>query len=68
MADSPGRVLCAHEYVLMQDSCPGCDHEGYTPHPADVVPVRPRWAKRTLRRCRRCGQVGSARVHAKEQR
>lgn len=57
------RVLCSHDYVLMQDSCPGCDHESETPHPAEPVAVRPAWAKGPMKRCRRCGQRPSHRIH-----
>jgi uncharacterized Zn finger protein len=57
------RVLCAHGYVLMQDSCPGCDHMGETPHVADVVRVVPSWTATVHRRCRQCGLVGSAKIH-----
>lgn len=59
----PPRVRCAHDYYLLQDSCPGCDREQETPHPADPVDVWPTWAKRAMRRCRRCGLVPSDRVH-----
>lgn len=59
----PGRVLCAHGYVLMQDSCPCCDREQETPHEADPVAVHPRWAKRPLRRCRRCSLVTAHQIH-----
>lgn len=58
------RPLCAHGYVLMQDSCPGCDHATETPHPADPVSVRPSWATRDYRRCRRCAQIPSHPIHA----
>jgi uncharacterized Zn finger protein len=57
------RVLCAHNYVLMQDSCPGCDAEGETSHTAEPVKVKPSWATRVLTRCRRCSQVPSHRIH-----
>lgn len=62
-AGPPERVRCAHDYWLMQDSCPGCDHEQETPHEADPVTVRPRWAKRDMRRCRRCALVPSHKIH-----
>lgn len=62
-AGPPKRVRCAHDYWLMQDSCPGCDHEQETPHEADPVTVRPRWAKRDMRRCRRCALVPSHKIH-----
>jgi len=58
-----GTVRCAHEYGLMRDSCPGCDHEQETPHEADPVTVRPSWAKRNMRRCRRCALVPSHPIH-----
>ncbi|MGW7514804.1 hypothetical protein ACWGJ2_04350 [Streptomyces sp. NPDC054796] len=56
-------VLCAHGYGLLRDSCPGCDAAEERPHTADPVTVRPSWAKRAMRRCRRCAQVPSARIH-----
>lgn len=64
---APQRVRCVHDYVLLQDSCPGCDHAQETPHTADPVTVRPRWAKRDMRRCRRCALQPSARIHHREQ-
>ncbi|MFJ2196935.1 hypothetical protein [Streptomyces violaceusniger] len=60
---TPERVRCAHNYLLMQDSCPGCDAEQETPHEADPVAVRPRWAKGDMRRCRRCALVPSHAIH-----
>lgn len=60
---TPARIQCAHGYVLMQDSCPGCDAEQDTPHEADPVTVRPRWAKGTMRRCRRCALRPSHYIH-----
>lgn len=62
------RPLCAHDYVLMQDSCPGCDAERERPHQADPVTVRPRWANRDMRRCRRCALVPSDRIHQEARR
>lgn len=59
----PTVVECAHGYGLLRDSCPGCDHEEETPHEADPVTIRPEWAKRSTRRCRRCGQVPSHPIH-----
>ncbi|MGA5084072.1 hypothetical protein [Streptomyces pseudogriseolus] len=59
----PTVVDCAHGYGLMRDSCPGCDHETETPHDADPVTIRPTWAKRNMRRCRRCGCVPSHPIH-----
>jgi hypothetical protein len=56
-------VLCAHHYGLMRDSCPGCDAEQEVPHEADPVTVRPTWAKRDMRRCRRCALVPSHAIH-----
>jgi len=58
-----GRVRCVHGYVLMQDSCPGCDAESERPHPADMVTVRAEWMKRPGRRCRRCSLTERASVH-----
>nr|WTB07414.1 hypothetical protein OG546_26255 [Streptomyces antimycoticus] len=60
---TPERVRCTHNYWLMQDSCPGCDAEQETPHEADPVAVRPRWAKGDMRRCRRCALVPSHAIH-----
>jgi hypothetical protein len=62
-AGTPERVRCAHDYWLMQDSCPGCDAEQETPHAADPVTLRPAWARRDMRRCRRCGLVPSHAIH-----
>ncbi|MHC3392053.1 hypothetical protein ACLQ2E_21700 [Streptomyces lavendulocolor] len=59
------RVLCAHGYVLMQDSCPGCDHESETPHQADPVRVVPSWTSTPHKRCRRCSLRPSDRIHTK---
>lgn len=61
---TPERVRCAHDYWLMQDSCPGCDAEQETPHEADPVTVRPTYAKRDMRRCRRCALVPSHAIHS----
>lgn len=58
------KVLCDHGYFLMQDSCPGCDHMGETPHVADPVTVQPSWAKRNMRRCLKCGKAPSHRIHS----
>ncbi|MDH6116879.1 putative Zn finger protein [Kitasatospora sp. GAS204A] len=60
---STARILCAHGYVLMQDSCPGCDSAEETPHPADPVKVRPSWSSRTLTRCRTCGKTPGHQIH-----
>ncbi|MEV2203756.1 hypothetical protein AB0E11_27870 [Streptomyces fradiae] len=60
---APTVVRCAHGYGLLRDSCPGCDHEQETPHDADPVTVRPTWAKRDMRRCRRCGLTPSHAIH-----
>jgi hypothetical protein len=57
------QIRCAHGYGLMRDSCPGCDHMQETPHAADPVRVKPRWAKRQMRRCRHCALVPSHRIH-----
>ncbi|MEV7123965.1 PP2C family protein-serine/threonine phosphatase [Kitasatospora griseola] len=62
-AASTSRVLCAHGYVLEQNSCPGCDAAEDAPHPADPVRVHPAWAPRPLTRCRTCGQPSRRRVH-----
>ena len=63
MSVNYSRVLCAHGYYLLQDSCPGCDHECETPHEAEPVKVKPGWAMRVMTRCRRCGGVASDRIH-----
>lgn len=63
MTPAPARVHCTHRYVLLQDSCPGCDAEQERPHPADPVTVRPAWATRDMYRCRRCTLPPSARIH-----
>ena len=60
---TPTVVACAHGYGLLRDSCPGCDHEQDTPHEADPVTIRPRWAKRDMRRCRRCALRPSHYIH-----
>lgn len=57
------KVLCAHGYTLMHDSCPGCDWESERPHTADMVKVAPAWSDTPHLRCRRCSQVGAHRVH-----
>lgn len=57
------KFLCAHGYVLLQDSCPGCDAEQERPHKADPVKVVPSWSKRTHTRCRRCSLAPSAAIH-----
>ncbi|WND36945.1 hypothetical protein RI578_22825 [Streptomyces sp. BB1-1-1] len=62
----PTVVECAHGYGLLRDSCPGCDHEGETPHEADPVTIRPEWAKRNMRRCRRCTLRPSHPIHRAE--
>jgi hypothetical protein len=59
------RVLCAHGYVLMQDSCPGCDHEAETPHQGDPVKVVPSWTSTPHTRCRRCSLRPSDLIHTK---
>lgn len=63
MTDDYSRVRCAHGYVFLQDSCPGCDSEGETPHEAEPVQVKPGWAMRVMTRCRRCGEIPSHRIH-----
>ncbi|MFE5851993.1 hypothetical protein ACFQ61_02035 [Streptomyces sp. NPDC056500] len=60
-------VLCAHAYGLLRDSCPGCDAEQEQPHAAEPVAVKPAWAKRAIRRCRRCALVPSHRIHKAHQ-
>ncbi|MFD8151724.1 hypothetical protein ACFV28_13365 [Streptomyces sp. NPDC059720] len=60
---TPTVVDCAHGYGLLRDSCPGCDHEQETPHDADPVTLRPAWAKRDMRRCRRCTLRPSHPIH-----
>lgn len=62
-AESTDRVLCAHGYVLLQDTCPGCDAEEEKPHDADPVSVYSRWAKADVRRCRKCGMSPSHHIH-----
>jgi hypothetical protein len=59
------KVNCAHGYVLMQDSCPGCDRMEEAQHKADPVAVIPSWTGRAHTRCRVCSLVPSARVHVK---
>jgi len=59
----PTVVDCAHGYGLLRDSCPGCDAEQETPHDADPVTIRPEWAKRNMRRCRRCTLRPSHPIH-----
>lgn len=59
----PTVVPCAHGYGLMRDSCPGCDAEQERPHQADPVTIRPEYAKRDMRRCRRCSLVPSHAIH-----
>lgn len=59
------RVQCAHGYVLMQDSCPGCDAEQEQAHEPDPVRVWPAWSPRPLARCRRCSGRRSDRIHRK---
>lgn len=63
---TPPVTACAHGYILMQDSCPGCDAEQETPHTADPVAVLPRWAPRGMIRCRRCSLAPSHRIHRAE--
>lgn len=58
-------VLCAHDYGLMRDSCPGCNLMEETPHVADIVSVKPAWSNRTLKRCRHCAQTRSHKIHIK---
>lgn len=60
---TPTVVDCAHGYGLLRDSCPGCDAEQETPHDADPVTLRPEWAKRDMRRCRRCTLRPSHPIH-----
>lgn len=62
----PTVVDCAHGYGLLRDSCPGCDYEQETPHAADPVTLRPAWAKRNMRRCRRCTLRPSHPIHRAE--
>ncbi|MFD5610466.1 PP2C family protein-serine/threonine phosphatase [Kitasatospora sp. NPDC127060] len=60
---STGRVLCAHDCVLMQDGCSGCDAAEELPHPADPVTVRSPWTSRMVKRCRTCAQPPNRRIH-----
>jgi hypothetical protein len=55
--------LCAHGYGLMRDSCPGCDAEQERTHDAEPVKVKPRWARGTMTRCRRCALIPSHPIH-----
>ncbi|WP_326797467.1 hypothetical protein OG946_20270 [Streptomyces sp. NBC_01808] len=64
----PVVVDCAHGYGLMRDSCPGCDAEQERPHDADPVTLRPSYAKRPMRRCRRCALVPSNPIHRRANR
>lgn len=59
MAD---KILCDHGYVLMQDSCPGCDQMSEVRHKDDMVRVMG-FKGRDVNRCRACGQVASHRMH-----
>lgn len=59
MAD---KILCDHGYVLMQDSCPGCDAMKERKHKDDMVRVMG-FKGRDVNRCRACGQVASHRMH-----
>jgi hypothetical protein len=58
-------VHCDHGYVLMQDSCPGCDAMQETPHVATTTRVTPPWTNRTHIRCTACTRVASAPIHQK---
>lgn len=59
------KVKCDHGYVLMQDSCPGCDVMEETPHAATPVRVRPSWSNRSHTRCTACSLIPSNRIHVK---
>lgn len=60
-------TLCAHGYVLLQDSCPSCDHYSETPHASEPVTFfYTRYGETRRRRyvrCRHCAQIDGARVH-----
>lgn len=56
------RVRCAHDYWLVQDSCPGCDAEQETPHAPEIVFVTG-FRGRVVKRCMQCGGIASAPQH-----
>jgi hypothetical protein len=56
-------ALCAHNRVLGQEACPGCDAACTRPHRADPATIRPPWAGKALLRCRRCGWHPAATHH-----
>lgn len=57
------KILCDHGYVMLQDSCPNCDHMQETAHAATTVRVNAPWGKRPFTRCTACQQPASASVH-----
>lgn len=64
----PARVRCAHDYWLMQDSCPGCDAEQERPHAPEMVTVHPEWSNRPIEQCRRCSLRNGAAIHKPSKR
>lgn len=59
MAD---KIQCDHGYVLMQDSCPGCDAMSETKHEPRMVRVMG-FKGRAVRRCTACGEPASHPSH-----
>ena len=56
------KKACAHGYILMQDSCPGCDHASENKHAPEMVRVMG-FKGRDVSRCTQCGQVKSHPAH-----
>lgn len=60
MTDKP---RCDHGYILMQDSCPGCDAMEETRHPATPTTVRVSWSRKPYKRCTACSLIPSHPIH-----
>jgi len=61
------KIPCVHGYILMQDSCPGCDAAREIQHKPDVRPMLG-FKGRMVRRCIVCGQQASDAAHKPEKK
>lgn len=62
-----GKLQCDHGYVLMQDSCPGCDAAEDVKHAPAMVRVMG-FKGRPVSRCLACGRARSHQAHQPERK
>lgn len=56
-------LICTHGYLLLVDTCFGCDSAAKKTHKSDPVHVVPTDGSPTVVRCRQCGQPASHGAH-----